>query len=303
MYPFWDVLIEPVLRRLKPKVVVEVGSEAANSTIHLARFCQRHGAVLHSIDPAPKFDVQKFTNDFRGHFVFHQAKSLEALPRIETYDVVLIDGDHNWYTVFHELKLLEQRHRQGNPLFPLVLLHDVGWPYARRDLYYDPASIPEEFRHPFARRGMHPDRRDLLPTGGINAGLCNALEEGTPRNGVLTAVEDFLAQTPIPMQSWILPGLSGLGILAPNRLLKENLDLAGYLQQWRLPPDVLRYLSRLEDFRIRGLLRLQEAQATLGHKNRVLSQRVYELEEAVRKLTAQLHAAQAKLAQHESSGQ
>ena len=31
--------------------------------------------------------------------VLHEALSLNALPRIERPDVVLIDGDHNWYTV------------------------------------------------------------------------------------------------------------------------------------------------------------------------------------------------------------
>ena len=300
MYPFWDVIIKPTLERLKPKVIVEVGSEAANSTVHLARFCQEHGAVLHSIDPAPKFDVQEFSARFPGCFVFHKAKSLDALPQIEHYDAVLIDGDHNWYTVFNELRLLESRDRTTGPEFPLVFLHDVGWPYGRRDLYYDPAAIPEKFRHPYARRGMHPDHKELLPVGGLNAGLNNALKEGTARNGVLTAVEDFLAQSSIPFEFWTLPGLSGLGFLIPKRLFKKNPALHEYLQRWRLPEDVLRYLSLLEDFRIRGILRLLHVQQTLGRQNRVLSERVYELENVVRKLTADLHNAQTQLQQLQS---
>ena len=41
----------------------------------------------------------------------------------------------------------------GAPL-PVCFLHDVGWPYGRRDLYYAPERIPEEFRQPWAQKGL-----------------------------------------------------------------------------------------------------------------------------------------------------
>jgi len=295
VYPFWDVIVEPTLRRLRPRVIVEVGSEAANSTVRLAQFCRAQGALLHSIDPAPKFDVASFSREYEGYFQFHQAKSLEALPCIPTYDAVLIDGDHNWYTVFHELKLLEDRALKQSPAFPLVFLHDVGWPYARRDLYYDPTSIPAEFRQPYARKGMHPDQSRLLDAGGMNPNLCNALEEGTPRNGVLTAVEDFLAQTSIPLDFLLIPGLNGLGILIPRAVLEQNATLAEYLAQWRLPKDVAAYLERLEDFRIRNILRLLDTRSALVREQARLGARIRELENVVQQMTGKLHAAQAEL--------
>jgi len=301
VYPFWEVIVEPTLKRLRPRVVVEVGSEAANSTVRLAAFCREQGALLHSIDPAPKFDVERFSQEYEGYFQFHRAKSLEALPRIPTYDVVLIDGDHNWYTVFHELKLLEERALKQSPPFPMVFLHDVGWPYARRDLYYDPTSIPPEFRQPYARKGMHPDQSRLLDSGGMNPNLCNALEEGTPRNGVLTAVEDFLAQTSIPLDFWIIPGLNGLGILAPRAVLEQNASLADYLDQWRLPDDVTAYLERIEDFRIRNILRLLDTRAALAREQARLGARIRELEGVVQQMTAKLHAAQGELSRLKAS--
>jgi hypothetical protein len=79
--------------------------------------------------------------------------SLDELVRQTTpFDCILIDGDHNWYTVYHELKMIEQKHL----LSPggAILLHDVIWPYARRDMYYQPEKIPAEFRHPHAKRGI-----------------------------------------------------------------------------------------------------------------------------------------------------
>ena len=70
--------------------------------------------------------------------------------------MVLIDGDHNWYTVLSELETIERLCDERGQGFPLVLLHDIGWPYGRRDLYYDPASIPEEHRKPYDKKGMLP---------------------------------------------------------------------------------------------------------------------------------------------------
>ena len=60
-------------------------------------------------------------------------------------DAALIDGDHNWYTVYNELKLLAATAREADAALPVLVLHDVGWPYGRRDLYYAPEQIPEEY--------------------------------------------------------------------------------------------------------------------------------------------------------------
>ena len=68
-----------------------------------------------------------------------------------------------------------------------MVLHDVLWPYGRRDLYYAPEQIPEEFRQPYAEQGMRPGTKKLLERGGLNPTMYNALEEGGPRNGVMTA--------------------------------------------------------------------------------------------------------------------
>ena len=73
----------------------------------------------------------------------------------------------------------------------------MDWPYGRRDLYYQPDTIPAEFRHPFAEKGIVRGQSRLAEVGGLNSrNYQNALEEGGPKNGVLTAIEDFLALHP-----------------------------------------------------------------------------------------------------------
>ena len=62
----------------------------------------------------------------------------------------------------------------------MLVLHDVLWPYGRRDLYYAPERIPAEFRQPYAQAGINPGMKRLHPRKGLNPTMCNAEEEGGP---------------------------------------------------------------------------------------------------------------------------
>ncbi len=263
MYVFWDGVVRPALTALQPRVIVEIGSEEGKSTTKLLEFCLQHNAVLHAIDPQPKPGVVAWQQQYAGRFVLHQELSLTALPKIERFDAVLIDGDHNWYTVWNELKIIADRTREAGQPFPLVILHDVSWPYGRRDLYYNPATIPEPHRHPFARRGMRPGVTPLLETGGLNAYLQNAVHEGGPKNGVMTAIEDFLKAATQEIELIVVPGFCGLAILIANELKQLKPDLAAVLDQWRIPPHIASYIEQLEEARIRGRINGEENQIVI----------------------------------------
>jgi hypothetical protein len=45
-------------------------------------------------------------------------------------------------------------------------MHDVLWPYGRRDLYYEPERVPEEFRQPYEMKGIRPGTKQVLPAAG-----------------------------------------------------------------------------------------------------------------------------------------
>jgi predicted O-methyltransferase YrrM len=205
-----QLLLEQKLRR-----VLEIGVESGVHTRMLLRVLGQLDGHLTSIDPKIGLLLRlRLRGSPRIRMV--RAPSLDALPRLaaegERYDCAIVDGDHNWYTVFHELEALSP---MMNPR-AVILLHDVDWPYARRDMYYAPDRIPAEARHPYARRPIVEGQRELAAEGapGKNGNLYNALVEGGPKNGVLTAVEDFLAAR--PEHRWrlrLVPSFNGLGIL------------------------------------------------------------------------------------------
>ena len=69
----------------------------------------------------------------------------------------------------------------------------MGWPHARRDSYSAPQRIPEEHRQPLARDIALVPWEAGVAAGGLPFDWA-AETEGGPRNGVLTALEDFVGE-------------------------------------------------------------------------------------------------------------
>ncbi|ALT69729.1 methyltransferase domain-containing protein [Methanobrevibacter millerae] len=214
MRRMWEIIVLPLFKELKPKNIVEIGSEDGINTEKILSYCIKNNSYLITIDPHPLFDENKFSNQYGDHFKLIKDLSLNCLQEINDYDVILIDGDHNWYTVYNELKLIEKKFIGKK--FPIIILHDVGWPYGRRDLYYNPKTIPKEFLHEYAKKGMLPDTPELLEKGGLNCNLNNAIYENGAKNGVLTAIEDFLHESKNDLSFSTIMAFNGLGIIYPN---------------------------------------------------------------------------------------
>ena len=218
MFPFWEDVIAPVVESVGARRVVEIGALRGETTV---KMLNRLGpdCELHVIDPLPQFDPAEHEAAFPGRYIFHLGTSHDVLPTLPGCDVALVDGDHNWFTVYHELRMFAETAKKEKRPLPVLVLHDVSWPYGRRDLYYAPERIPAESRQPFRRAGMRPGTSRLFGTGGMNLTMANAEQEGGPRNGVLTALDDFVAEHPDPIRVVVLPIYYGLAIAADERTL------------------------------------------------------------------------------------
>jgi cephalosporin hydroxylase len=228
MFPLWDDVIAPVIGAAGARRVVEIGALRGETT---ARMLRRLGpeCELHVIDPLPQFDPAEHERAFPGRYHFHLGTSLDVLPDLPPADVVLVDGDHNWYTVYNELRVLADTSRRAGAALPVLILHDVGWPYGRRDLYYAPERIPADFRQPYRHGGMRPGRSALVGNSGMNRDMANAEHEGGPRNGVMTAVDDFVAEHDQPLRVVVVPIYYGLAIVAEAKVVDGNPQLAALL--------------------------------------------------------------------------
>jgi hypothetical protein len=228
-------LIIPCLDAVSAKSVAEIGAFAGDLTRVLAAWAARSGARVLAIDPAPREQLISLERE-RPELELIRETSLEALPRISLPDVVIIDGDHNYHTVSEELRLI--RGRAGDAQLPLLLFHDVCWPHGRRDDYFSAELIPEQARHPTVGDGAgifpgEPGSR----TGGLPYPR-SAAQEGGPRNGVLSAVEDFVADDH-NLRSAVVPAFFGLGAVWSRNAPWAD-DIWRLLEPWERNPLVAR---------------------------------------------------------------
>jgi hypothetical protein len=208
MQKFARHIIVPLAQKRGWKSFCEIGASTGLSTDEILKLPSISYTIL---DPCLDADLSlKYASDSR--VTVHKRNSLDALPDLTgTFDCILIDGDHNWYTVFNELRLIRERAL----LVPggMIFFHDVGRPYGRRDMYYQPETVPAEFRQPFERKGIVRGRSQLAESEGSNRIHFNAVREGGPRNGVLTAIEEFVAEHPADYHFTRIKAQYGLGIL------------------------------------------------------------------------------------------
>lgn len=252
MSEFSELIVE-ALDLARAREIVEIGAEFGGMSALLADYASAQNGRLTCVDPCPKDEFVAWAKEHPD--VLHVAKaSLDAFDALENVDAWVIDGDHNWYTVYNELQRVGATcRRDGKPM--LAFLHDVAWPWARRDLYYAPDRIPAPFRHPYSfEGGVTLDFPGLLQNRGFRGcgQFACAAHEGGPRNGVLTAVEDYIDEVRAEGRGIAfarIPAVFGLGIL-----FSTEAEWAPALSELIIPWHENQLVARLEENRLRNYL-------------------------------------------------
>jgi hypothetical protein len=225
------------------KSLVEIGAYAGDLTRVLLDWAAETGASVVAIDPTPHERLIELSEE-RSELELIQGPSHKALRNIDLPDAVLVDGDHNYYTVSEELRLIDER--AAGAELPLLILHDVGWPHGRRDAYWNPEGIPDEDRQPMLQRPfIFPGEPGIVDTGMPM--YAAATREGGPRNGVLTALEDYLDRRGDLRVATLSP-FFGLAVVWPGEAPWAQ-AVAGFIEPWDRHP----VLERLEANRVHHL--------------------------------------------------
>jgi hypothetical protein len=233
-------VIFPCLEAARARSVLEVGASHGDFTATLLDWAADSGASIAAVDPAPAPELVALA-ERRPELDLVRETSHEALSAAGRHDAIVIDGDHNYYTVSEDLRLIAEATGAGS--FPLVILHDLGWPHGRRDTYYAPDRIPSRSRQPLAHHAFLDPEEPGIADGGLLVEWA-AEREGGARNGVRTAVEDFVREHE-GLRLAIVPAFFGLGVLWHD-------DRPGSAELERIlePLDDAPLLQRLEENRV-----------------------------------------------------
>ena len=253
--------------------IVEVGAENAKITAKLVEYLRPQNGKVLTVEPFPGVELEEFAKKNPERVILYKGISLDYFKNIETFfDAVILDGDHNYYTVLNELKLITDYWEKNEKKDGVIIVHDVGFPCARRDQYYHPQNIPSEFLKPHSFFGA------IIPgnKGFAEAGLCGcgqfayAEEEDSDKNGVKTAIEDFVAANP-NYYFYVLAPVFGIAVLVrkDNPYLDE---ITSYLQ-----PLQSELLERMEKNRIALYIRVIQLESAISSHNKIASKHIAEL--------------------------
>jgi len=172
MFDYYKLDIIPIiLNRFKVKDIVLCGISDKNTLNQVLNYCETNSSTYIAID------LEQFAENIINDY------PLNVLPQLHNFDAIFIGDDANWYTVYTELNYI----KQNNEEFPLVFICNNIFPFKRRDSYNNPKRIPDKYINSYSKE---------FPYNNISIvdGLYHAMDENTAKNGVLTAIEDFLSE-------------------------------------------------------------------------------------------------------------
>jgi len=250
---FWLDIVYPLLCEIRAGHLLEIGADEGEHTRLLLEYCDIFDAKLVVVEPTVKPCLEEILRA-SSHVRLFAEKSHDALPKVDLpVNAVLLEGDLNYHTTYGDLSEIEKLARRQSIDFPTVFVRSASWPYAKRDMYYDPESLPRSARHDYARSGMTPWSCGLKERM-INFPFANARHEGGPKNGVWLAVTDFLANCSLPLKQFLLPSNNGLGLI-----YRKDSKADQFINQHLLIPERIRlFLETCEIARINEINRRQQ---------------------------------------------
>jgi len=163
--------------------------------------------------------------------------ALELVPDPPAADLYVLTGETGYHGTLRDLERVLAEAPDA-----VVLVGNLLWPGGRRDVLSGVGAVGPSVL------------QDELSRAGLGAGAVDAAEvAGGEENGVLTAVEDALAETGDTWTLGIVPVLGGLGVLA-----RDDAWFAEGLWETLLPWTTSELLAGLERARVALLSRVLE---------------------------------------------
>ena len=253
MHRCFAIVVEPLVVALASPTIAEVGAGHGRLTTRILRAATHGDLTIHAIDPSPAPALLELART-DPRVAVHATAGVEALGRIGAVDLVVLDGDPNWATTVAEIEVVVARSREAGVAAPVIVVHNVHWPFGRRDGYHAAAVPVAPLRRPAVAAGLTPGR-SRPGDHGLRPVPFVALDEGGARNGVMTAVEDFVAGDRARWDLVELPGFGGTAVLADQARVAHDPRLRGVLAALRAPDAVRRAGRRAEAGRIEAELR------------------------------------------------
>lgn len=199
-------VINEILKDSKSKNILLIGFKSGNLIEFILKYVKINSGKLMCIDSKPKINVDDIVAD-KNNFTLFRQDSLIKLADFQDYDAVFIDGNPNWYTVYNELNIIENNCKK----FPLIFICNAVFPNERRDAYYYFDNIPSHYQQINSKkliifRDITNESKKIV----FKDDHYHAIYSNTEKNGVLTAIEDYVQKTTLNVDKTLIDSETGL---------------------------------------------------------------------------------------------
>ena len=208
MYDYYELdAISIILNKFKVNSIIYSGLNNIKIMNLILKHCINYNASYYTLN---------LEKDFVNNSTLH------ILENLKNYDAIFLNDDPNWYTVYNELQIINET----NDTFPLVFICHNVFPNQRRDSYINPEFIPKLFLKEYSNKLNYKNI-------ALQDSFYHAIEENSPQNGVLTAIQDFISNNKSIKLTKFKVG-NGITILYPDnemtrfRLGKLEIELENY---------------------------------------------------------------------------
>lgn len=252
-------LLAPSLAALAPEKVLVLGLPAPTTTLALLSVTREAGSEVHLVTAEQvRFETHRWPSEDTARLRVHTTPSRSLLVGLGPFDVAYVDVEPNWWTVSRAIRAVLDANVASGQRLPVLLVANAGWPYAHRDAYGAPATLPTDAVRPHESGGLRLGQPAPDPAGGIDRQRYHAAEQGGPRNGVAPAIGDAVSHVRDRYEVAIVPGFHGLAILWPKGLITRLPEAAEELRKLDVQGPLRTYVERLEAARLQAEIARQD---------------------------------------------
>ena len=260
MNMLWNVLMRPILEEINAQYIVETGTDLGSNISNILEYCVDNNAHLTAIDPLPKFDINKFKEEYGDIFEIYTELSSDRLQLLKDYDAIFMNGYYNRKTIYNELKTIEKSFKTKK--FPIIFLC-----------------------------GPKTERTTLDKTSQLGYRLDhNNITNEDCMSGIIEAADDFLNESDLELSFRYINASNGLGILYSNdqevdKIVKKIIgssDLLDILENERVELEIINNELKFQNNDMKSIL--SDNTVTLNHLKNGLNQTNNKLKETETRL-------------------
>ena len=203
MHLFWKDIILPIMTKINPNIIIEIGDKNGIYTTDILEYCNKNKSKLISILPeSPHFDINKISREYGEKFNLNITSNTKDVLTLNYSEIILINEIPDYNAFSNTLKNLEDKFK---PKFPFVFMQNTC-----KTLKENETMAPLELGYFENYKNFYVFTKDNLSGNNETSPLNYTTNLKTE---IFNEIKTFISNTNLKISFINIPLCNGLGIL------------------------------------------------------------------------------------------